>query len=759
MLMYYNWFFRQCELVPAMGDVDLEVAIEALWERNITVPQLVEAASAEGAQLRHQFGLPEDSLELSFGDDNGTRLDVFFSYPQANGTRYIGGIDTDTLQKYKWPYPDFELCWALLDGLRVGVPCEPSVYLRTFYGPDWASPPPEGPWNYRTGHPNVVENGRWPESMRAEVCQGPFRAELLRDQPMLPRALLQGAGCEYWPGARPLPHWSPRPAVLLGRLDCRAALLRPELDRLPDALCLQLDGLPPGTAERTGRLFRRTFALRAVREIGTWNSSRGLRVTDRRTGVQSNGHIIADGSTLRIAYMQQTARYICRKSLVRNNTCSSVDMRTLMPLYHTLQLEMEVLFFPKRYNLTIEFVDTRQLPTMARRGRLGTESSRAVRLITEGGADRTWPYITLQPEMYRLPISVVPTTRLIPFTFMSVRRPPQLDAGSLLRLFSAGTWVVLVVSTVLVAAILALTLRAGSPGAAAAALAMLLGQSVPLGADRLPARHRPLVAVWVAMSLILTTAYLSDLIKTLTIPRDRQLKTAQQLVDQHYRLIAEFENLKPIYARALNPYVRQLASSMRLTRSREEVVNALLNERFAYSLDHRTMWELSVDAMRRSEGSVLFEDFNFGQEIFLRVLIVRMWSKYHPLVARQKLQTEYQAASGLPHYSRFENEARYLGLRFKARACARRLPSCYTGAVVRPLSLANVHGALLLYGAGTALALIALLAETALARRSGPHKTAPQPIAVRSGSGEPQDEQHPEHSPVLSPRHRNQSTP
>ncbi|XP_043227948.1 fukutin-like [Amphibalanus amphitrite] len=154
-----------------MGDVDLEVAIEALWERNITVPQLMEAASAEGAQLRHQFGLPEDSLELSFGDGNGTRLDVFFSYPQANGTRYIGGIDTDTLQKYKWSYPDFELCWALLDGLRVGVPCEPSVYLRTFYGPDWASPPPEGPWNYRTGHPNVVENGRWPESMRAEVFQ------------------------------------------------------------------------------------------------------------------------------------------------------------------------------------------------------------------------------------------------------------------------------------------------------------------------------------------------------------------------------------------------------------------------------------------------------------------------------------------------------------------------------------------------------------------------------------------------------------
>ena len=53
----------------------------------------------------------------------------------------------------------------------MGVPCEPTPYLRAFYGPDWSSPPPEGQWNYRTGHPNVVENGRWPEELRAQVFQ------------------------------------------------------------------------------------------------------------------------------------------------------------------------------------------------------------------------------------------------------------------------------------------------------------------------------------------------------------------------------------------------------------------------------------------------------------------------------------------------------------------------------------------------------------------------------------------------------------
>ena len=71
----------------------------------------------------------------------------------------------------RWMYPGFELCWSVLDGLRVGLPCEPTGYLRAFYGPDWASPPPAGEWNYRTGHPNVIENGHWPEHSRHEVFQ------------------------------------------------------------------------------------------------------------------------------------------------------------------------------------------------------------------------------------------------------------------------------------------------------------------------------------------------------------------------------------------------------------------------------------------------------------------------------------------------------------------------------------------------------------------------------------------------------------
>ena len=151
-------------------------------------------------------------------------------------------------------------------------------------------------------------------------CQRQFRAELLNDRPMMPRALLMGAGCRYWPGAQPLPHWSPRSAALLGRLDCRAALLRPELDRLPDLLCLQLDS----AAGRSGRLFRRTFALRSVREVGNWSAADGLRVTDRRTG--SNQTVSSSPMALRCAW--PTCRLSRSASTVRNHHSTIVRAPT-----------------------------------------------------------------------------------------------------------------------------------------------------------------------------------------------------------------------------------------------------------------------------------------------------------------------------------------------------------------------------------------------------------------------------------------------
>ncbi|KAF0309256.1 hypothetical protein FJT64_019604 [Amphibalanus amphitrite] len=561
-------------------------------------------------------------------------------------------------------------------------------------------------------------------------CQGPFRAELLRDQPMVPRALLQGAGCQYWPGARPLPHWSPRPAVLLGRLDCRAVLLRPELDRLPDALCLQLDGLSPGTAERSGRLFRRTFALRAVREIGAWNSSGGLHVTDRRTGVQPNGRIIADGSPLRIAYEHQgSRRYRCEKSPHDNRTCSNVSLHTRLPAFSATQLELNILQIPSFYNLTLEIVDPREFTVQPVRGRMTPQRARAIGLMVAGGADRVWPSGVLQPWMYRLPISAYDAGSMIPYSFMTVRQPPQLRVDSLFRLFSPGTWAAIGVSTLLVAVLLSRMLNRSSVAeSTTTALAMLLGQSLPLGRGRLPARHRPLVAVWVAMSLILTTAFLSDLIKALTVPRSQPPETVSDLVQRNYRLFSDFPSMQRLYSHSARPLVRQLARDMSVVRyDRKELLHTMLRERSAYSTALPAMLETMAEVMIRSQGSVQFEDFAFGREAFGHMLVGRLWSKHHPLLAYRITTVRRLHASGLLSTERFEQQAQHLGRRLKALACARRQASCYTGAVVRPLTVANLHGPLLLYGVGAGLALLVLLLEMLLERVLKRRHRQPEP--------------------------------
>ena len=94
-------YVRQCELVPAMADVDLEVAAEAFTENSgMHVPQLVEALRSAGLRQTTSFGLLKDSLEMAFEDEFGNRIDVFVSYPDGEN-RYTAGVDTDTLKRIR----------------------------------------------------------------------------------------------------------------------------------------------------------------------------------------------------------------------------------------------------------------------------------------------------------------------------------------------------------------------------------------------------------------------------------------------------------------------------------------------------------------------------------------------------------------------------------------------------------------------------------------------------------------------------------
>ena len=350
------------------------------------------------------------------------------------------------------------------------------------------------------------------------------------------------------------------------------------------------------------------------------------------------------------------------------------------------------------------------------RGRLGGNEARALGLMIAGGADRTWPSSVLGRWTYRLPISAIDNGKVNTFTFMTVRRPSQLDASSLFRLFSPGTWVAIVISTALVAALLSRVLRRDSPGgSASAALALLLGQGVPLGADRLPPRHRPLVAVWVTMSLILTTAFLTDLIKVLTVPHSQPPRTARDLITQNYRLFTDFPHIRRHYTHSPRPSVRQLGRDMRAVPF-DQVTHTMLSGRSAYSMGGVAMLETMAEVMFRSQGSVQFEDFAMGEEALGQMMVGQLWSKHHPLLPHRVTSSLRTFASGLHGTQRVEDQARHFGQRVKAQACARCQPSCYTAGVVRPLSVANLHGPLLLYGAGLVLALLVFLLELLLAR-------------------------------------------
>ena len=67
-------------------------------------------------------------------------------------------------------YPKIELCWSTLEGLVVGVPCDPQRYLETSYGSNW-SMPLQKEWNYRTDGANTFDSGYWPEEVRHEVVR------------------------------------------------------------------------------------------------------------------------------------------------------------------------------------------------------------------------------------------------------------------------------------------------------------------------------------------------------------------------------------------------------------------------------------------------------------------------------------------------------------------------------------------------------------------------------------------------------------
>ena len=98
-------YYRQCDFVPYMGDVDIGVRISSVrdWAGDATLPSLAQVVAAfteRRMRLVHRFGLPADSLELSFRSPDDIKLDVFFFYEDGD-VMWNGGTQARTGRKFR----------------------------------------------------------------------------------------------------------------------------------------------------------------------------------------------------------------------------------------------------------------------------------------------------------------------------------------------------------------------------------------------------------------------------------------------------------------------------------------------------------------------------------------------------------------------------------------------------------------------------------------------------------------------------------
>ncbi|OCU00964.1 hypothetical protein XELAEV_18006743mg [Xenopus laevis] len=138
-----------------------------------------------GLQLTNKFGKVEDSLELSFIEKHNGKLDIFFFYEEENymwngGTQAKSGkkfklkmifvfVHSVALNKSRYLFPKFTLCWTEFEELKVQVPCEAKEYVEANYGKNWDVPVKD--WDWKNSPPNVQPNGMWPVDEFAEVMQ------------------------------------------------------------------------------------------------------------------------------------------------------------------------------------------------------------------------------------------------------------------------------------------------------------------------------------------------------------------------------------------------------------------------------------------------------------------------------------------------------------------------------------------------------------------------------------------------------------
>lgn len=88
-------YYRECDIIPHSKDVDI-----GIWAKDYS-PQIISEFQNHGLSLKIWLGRPNDSLEVSFIDQTGTKLDIFFFYEEGNKTVWNGGTQVKSGRKFK----------------------------------------------------------------------------------------------------------------------------------------------------------------------------------------------------------------------------------------------------------------------------------------------------------------------------------------------------------------------------------------------------------------------------------------------------------------------------------------------------------------------------------------------------------------------------------------------------------------------------------------------------------------------------------
>ncbi|KAF8764557.1 Fukutin like protein [Argiope bruennichi] len=157
-------WYRQCDIIPYTSDADF-----AAWASEVDdlddILQRIERS--EHLELKQRMGIVEQSLEFNL-NCHRLRVDVFFLYPESNGTWYAGHRPSRGYY-FKYHHPNFSLCSAELLGHKVLVPCETEKVIITEYGSNWMQPVTS--WNYESSIKNRGPNIYWDKKMLEKVYQ------------------------------------------------------------------------------------------------------------------------------------------------------------------------------------------------------------------------------------------------------------------------------------------------------------------------------------------------------------------------------------------------------------------------------------------------------------------------------------------------------------------------------------------------------------------------------------------------------------